>query len=176
MHWGCYIFVNQVNISHQDLLEFVTNDMSAIGPNWYVNSVFCTLFVWVLYYGFMDDNSWANQTVEYNGIWLACTLLALATGCCKDLEKGSRVLSLQTLPSRADTESEQRCGTEWGWLARQWKHLDTVVISATKQLVQTQLSTYIYCGGVFSGRASSLLASPRLTASVHTIYGLVRQN
>ena len=28
------------------------------------------------------------------------------------------VLSLQTLPPRADTESDRRCGTEWGWLAR----------------------------------------------------------
>jgi len=28
------------------------------------------------------------------------------------------VLSLQTLPPLADTESDRRCGTEWGWLAR----------------------------------------------------------
>jgi len=28
------------------------------------------------------------------------------------------VLSLQTLPPSADTESDRRCGTEWGWLAR----------------------------------------------------------
>ena len=28
------------------------------------------------------------------------------------------VLSLQTLPPRADTESNRRCRMEWGWLAR----------------------------------------------------------
>ena len=46
------------------------------------------------------------------------------------VKKRKGVPSLQTLPPRADTESDRRSGTEWGWLARlmwgRFSNLDAV--------------------------------------------------
>ena len=149
---------------------------------------YCTLFVWVLCYGFMDDKSYvghwdgteqslARITASpllvgsettftkftttfcccplrlYSSFCLASMIVAKTTSwmflpcqsrginaimislmwqnqlllcalqfhwlysnCHRDPCKV--VLSLQTLPPRADTESDQFCRTEWGWLAR----------------------------------------------------------
>ena len=63
---------------------------------------------------------WSRSCDKISSNYLLCNFIGFSNS---RRDPSKVVLSLQTLPPRADTESDRRCGTEWGWLAKQNYHV-----------------------------------------------------
>ena len=77
---------------------------------------------------------------------------------CRDPRKVVLHVSLQTLPPRANTESDQCCGMEWGWFARLGrKGLGTCLHSSCPHRIQLR----VICGdATYTITINPLLARP----------------